>query len=182
MHPSETQLALFAGGDLDLLDRWRVARHVRKCSTCAAVVGTFGDAKSALRAETMQMPAGVNWNRLAAEMTGNIRVGLAAGECVADVTRHERLGWKAAVVLAGATLLISTAWWLNIPHTQQRQTGVVLEVTQSGIQLKQDGAALMLLNRKTNSAPVYGSAPGSLRVRYVDSETNQVTINNVYAQ
>ena len=127
------------------------------------------------------MPSGVNWDRLAAEMTGNIRVGLAAGECVAGVARHDRFGWVTGAVLAGAALLLSTAWWLNIPHTQ-RQTGVVLEATQSGIQLKQDGAALMLLNRESSSAPVYGSAPGSLRVRYVDSETNQVTINNVYAQ
>lgn len=181
MHPSETQLALFAGGDLEWLDRWGVARHVQKCARCGAAVEALRSAQLELRAETMQMPAGVNWDRLAAEMTGNVRVGLAAGECVSSATRHERLGWKAAAVLAGATLLISTAWWLNIPRTQ-RQTGVVLEATQSGIQLKQDGAALMLLNRKSSSAPVYGSAPGSLRVRYVDSETNQVTINNVYAQ
>ncbi len=30
-----------------------------------------------------ELPNGLNWNRLAEEMTGNIRVGLAAGEAIA---------------------------------------------------------------------------------------------------
>jgi len=182
MHPSEAQLALFAGGDLDLLDRWRVSRHVHKCRGCSVVVESFRASEQDYQADAMEMPAGLNWNRLAAEMTGNIRVGLAAGECVATVHRNERLGWKMAGVLAGMTLLLSAAWWLNIPKTQRPTAGVELEATRSGIEMKQNGSSLMLLNRKSSSAPMYGSAPGSLRVRYVDAETNQVTINNVYAQ
>src|SRR3954463_6566105 len=104
MHPSETQLALFAGGDLDLLDRWRVSRHVHNCRGCSVVVESFRESAQDLQADAMEMPAGVNWSRLSAEMTGNIRVGLAAGECVASVHRNDRLGWKMAGVLAGMTL------------------------------------------------------------------------------
>jgi hypothetical protein len=60
---------------------------------------------------------------------------------------------------------------------------VRLEANSSGIEVKQNGGALMLLNpaRASNTA-VFLSAPGSLRARYVDSETGQVTINYVYAQ
>ena len=181
MHPSETQLALFAGGDLEWLDRWRVARHVHKCATCGAAVEALHLAKARLQADAVDVLPELNWNRLAAEMTGNIRVGLAAGECVAPISHPERGVWRTAGLVACGLLLMSTAWWLNIP-SRDHSTGVVLEATQSGIQMKQDGAALMLLKPKTSSTPVYGSAPGSLRVSYVDTETNQVTINNVYAQ
>ena len=49
------------------------------------------------------MPEGADWDRLAAEMTANIRVGLAAGECVAprrklDLSRS----WKPAGLVAGS--------------------------------------------------------------------------------
>ena len=48
------------------------------------------DAASQLRQRLQEMtdemadlPNGLNWNRLSQEMTGNIRVGLAAGEAIA---------------------------------------------------------------------------------------------------
>ena len=47
------------------------------------------DSLSDLAAE---LPADLNWNRLAQEMTGNIRVGLAAGECIAGFEKGIRPG------------------------------------------------------------------------------------------
>ena len=182
MHPNEVQLALYAGRDLPVLERWRISRHVRGCAGCESILESFDCARNELRGNANRLPENLNWDRLAAEMTGNIRVGLAAGECIAAIgPRKDRLGWPAAAVLATASLLITSAWWLNIPP-RAKATGVVLEATQSGIELKQNGGSLMILNRKSDSKPIYGSTPGSLRVRYVDAETNQVTINNVYAQ
>jgi hypothetical protein len=60
------------------------------------------------------MPAEVNWNRLAAEMRGNIRVGLAAGECVGPAEPEQtRLGWRIAATLAPITLVLLIGWWLQ---------------------------------------------------------------------
>ncbi len=187
MHPNENQLALFAGRELSLLERWHTGLHVRGCESCRGEVHALRSASAELARMADRLPDGMKWDRLAAEMTGNIRVGLAAGQCVAPVlAKSERLGWRAATVLASATVLIMTAWWLNIPAPVQRPAnanGVRLEATSSGIELKQNGSALTLLNpRGDSSSTVFVSSPGSLRARYVDSETGQMTINNVYAQ
>ena len=142
---------------------------------------------SELRHIADELPPDMKWNDLAAEMTGNIRVGLAAGECVMEANRKQgRLDWRPALVLASATALIITAWWLNIPvsrHPAASASGVRLEETASGIEMNQNGRALTLLQKTAGSgSTVFVSTPGSLRARYVNAETGQMTINNVYAQ
>ena len=65
-HPSESNLALFAGGELGSLRRWSVERHVAACSECQREVSEF----SALRdeaAELSELPE-VSWGNLTAEM------------------------------------------------------------------------------------------------------------------
>ena len=42
-------------------------------------------ASQQVREVAAEIPKDLNWNRLAQEMTGNIRVGLAAGEAIAAV-------------------------------------------------------------------------------------------------
>ena len=187
MHPNEIQLSLYAGGDVNLLERIRTGLHVRGCESCRAEVESLQRGRTELRRAADELPANLNWERLAAEMTGNIRVGLAAGECVAPVLgKSDRMGWRAAAVLASGTALIMTAWWLNIPpakHMAANGNGVRLEATAAGIEMKQNGGALVLLNPNAGSgSTVFVSTPGSLRARYVNAETGQVTINNVYAQ
>jgi hypothetical protein len=189
MHPNEIRLSLYAGGELALLERGRTGFHVQRCENCRLKVEAMQVASAALRRAANELPGGLNWDRLAAEMTGNIRVGLAAGECISVPPRKgDRLGWRAAAVVASATLLIMTAWWLNIPPSRRSAANsnvVRLEVTASGsgIELKQNGAALTLLNQSAGSgSTVFVSSPGSLRARYVNAETGQMTINNVYAQ
>ncbi|HUS06368.1 MAG TPA: hypothetical protein VMZ52_08740 [Bryobacteraceae bacterium] len=184
-HPSEKDLALFAGRDLHPYARWRIARHLHNCPSCEDVLHSFESAKEKLRSEARRMPADLDWERLAAEMTGNIRVGLAAGECIAPViaksTSTRGIGWRASAVLASVTGLMMTAWWLSIPPRLPRRQ-VTVQETAGGIELKDNGAALILLHQRGGKTVLFGSSPGSLRARYVDSETGQVTINNVYSQ
>jgi hypothetical protein len=82
--------------------------------------------------------------------------------------------------------LLMTAWWLNIPRNmsvaRSARSQVTLQSTPGGIQLKENGAVLTLMHQRGGSSVMFGSSPGSLRARYVDSETGQVTINNVYSQ
>ena len=64
------------------------------------------------------MPQGVDWDRLAAEMTANIHLGLeaanASGRCAPP--KPERIGWRAAMVMAGLSVVLVGAWWLNPPR------------------------------------------------------------------
>ena len=122
-HPSEIQLALFAGGDLGGLDRWSVGRHVSRCDGCQSEVKQLQSASSDVRAMAADLPKHVNWDRLAGDMTGNIRVGLAAGKAIAAFdkpreARTPRLAWNAAMVLAGATVVFGLGFWINLPQPQ----------------------------------------------------------------
>jgi hypothetical protein len=124
-HPVPAQIALFAGGDLGRGERWSMARHIARCSQCRHEVQALRDAAGQLRELTDEMadlPNGLSWNRLAEEMTGNIRVGLAAGEAIAlfdkPLRTKSRLGWNAALVVLGATVIFGIAFWTSLPPQQ----------------------------------------------------------------
>ena len=127
-HPGEIQLALFAGGDLGVWDRWRVRRHVSRCSTCESQVQGLRAASQQLCEGAAELPKDLSWDRLSEEMTGNIRVGLAAGEAIARFDKpilgrglaigNRSLGWNAVLVLAGATAVFGIAFWTSLPQPQ----------------------------------------------------------------
>lgn len=135
-HAVETDLALFATGDLS---PWRYALvrfHVARCAQCRETVDAFRGDRERLRQEASRMPPGLNWERLAAEMAANIRVGLEAGECVAPRrskraiwTRgrwslpHVSFGWKIAGAMTAAIALVALALWLNFPASDQAALG-----------------------------------------------------------
>jgi hypothetical protein len=207
-HPSETQLALFAGGDLGVWDRWQVRRHVSRCSGCEGQVRVLRAASAQVREITAEMPKDLNWDRLSDEMTGNIRVGLAAGEAIArfdkPVPGHRRLGWNAALVLAGATAIFGIAFWTSLPQPQKENLvaafnrirtgrigtlvphaplapeGAVLEASSSVIEVKENGRTFSLMNPPSAGVTVSISMKGSAGLRYVDADSGQVTTNKVY--
>jgi hypothetical protein len=206
-HPNEAQLALFAGGDLGLWDRWHVKRHVAGCSDCEAEVAALRAASQQIQKALPDLPKDINRNRLAEEMTGNIRVGLAAGEAIARFdrpvarVRPARLGWNAALVLACATVVFVTAFWTSLPREQAQhltaalqkiftgQTGrhaavsqdvVMLEASTSAIEVKENGRTMMLTHPRSDGVTVSINMQGSAGVRYVDDDTGQVTTNKVY--
>jgi hypothetical protein len=212
-HPAETQLALFAGGDLGRWERWRASRHVSRCAACAEEVQALRAAGDELRAAAHEFPAQftkeLNWNRLAEEMTGNIRVGLAAGEAIARFDRpvapkRLRLGWHAAMVIAAACTIFAVAFWSSLPPQQAEHLlaslrrirverlgmlvhgaalapeEVVLEASSSGIELKENGGAMSLTHPHADGGTVSVSLQGEAGVRFVDADTGQVTTNKVY--
>ena len=186
-HPANFQLALYAGGDLGVMDRWQVGRHAAQCDYCRREIDALQEAATQLRAAAAEMPKGLKWDRLAAEMAANIHLGLEAGECIGGpASSAVRSHWRAAAVMAGMTVLLAGAWWLNpIPKTQPRMVraeGVEIRTTASGIELNENGNALTLLHTRGRQRPIITSAPGTLRARFVDNETGQVTINNVYTE
>src|SRR5262249_43648154 len=59
-HPKEENLALFAGGELGPLARWRIEQHLEKCSSCQDVVADFFHLHSSVT-ELAELPQ-IDWN------------------------------------------------------------------------------------------------------------------------
>ena len=188
-HLSETELALHAGGDLDFWSRLQTKLHISRCLYCAREVERYSQASSELHQAARVLPASLRWDRLAEEITANVRVGLEAGECVSPGNvGPDRFGWQTVAAAACLSGVLVAAWMLNFPvHRVQpqmiRARALEMRTTSSGIELNDNGSTLVLLHsRGGGQKPLIVSTPGSLRARFVDEETGQVTVNNVYSE
>lgn len=207
-HLTETDVALYATGDLPLWRRPLARLHAAGCAACTERVAAYRSDQEIVRRMAAELPRGMNWDRMAAEMTANIRVGLEAGECVARRPQPRTLstGWRVAAAAAGFTGLLISAWWLNMPASQSaslgravkkisqvrpwrggpilplEDQGPLVEVSAAGIQLRENGGALGVSQGLARPVSVTLSAQGAARARYLDQETGQVTITSVYAQ
>ncbi len=186
-HPSEIDLALIAGGELGAWRRFRLWRHVRSCDPCRREVEAFRAARESTSEAARELPGEVHWGRLAAEIKANIRLGLAAGECVGPVAETSiQPGWRVAASLASVMVLVLSGWWLYLPAprilTQAGEPGVILEADASGIGLRENGASMTLMHGSPGVITLTANVQGSLGVRYFDTETGQITIHHVHAQ
>jgi len=184
-HPSEATLALFAGGELNLLARWRTERHLARCERCRNEVDEFTALRSDI-VELDELPA-LPWTRLASEMKANIRLGLEAGECVATRPQPRLFtGPRSAVAFACITLLIVAGVVLERPEPSPPKAvgngDIVLQATSNGIEMTEGGQTLSLMHGAAQNVTYTVGAQGSMRARYVDSDTGYVTINNLYVQ
>jgi hypothetical protein len=185
-HPDMETLALASGGDLGWWRQWRANRHLAQCAECRREVEAFRRAGDTLR-QAAELPADLDWDRLAMEMKANIRLGLAAGEIAGALPApSRRLGWRAAAALAGLTLVVISGFLAGVPFASRSrlpaETGVVAEATPAGIELKGSGGKLTVLGRAGDTVTVSARSSGSVAARYVDSDTGQVTIANVYME
>ncbi len=206
-HVMETDLALYAAGDLPF---WRgavVKFHVRGCAECRALVEALRVDRQELRRSADDMPAGISkdfdWDQLAAEMTANIRVGLAAGECVTPRERKiAAVSWRPMAIAAGLVVLLAGAWWLNIPRTDtetigralrniatgqragspQEERGPVVGASSTGVELIENGGQIHIDQGGLEPVMFSVSTQGSASARYVDQDTGQVTITAAYVQ
>jgi len=188
-HPQQATLALHAGGDLGFFARWRTERHLKECDRCRAEAAAFAATREIIP-ELGEIPE-ISWNRMAAEMRANIRLGLEAGECVRagePRLRETRLftGARAVVAMASVVALLVTGLVLEHPVPKTVTTaivddGMVIQATSNSIQVRKGGQMLRLMN--PGKEVTYSSdAQGSMRARYVDPETGLVTINNIYGE
>lgn len=183
MHPSAQDLALYAGGELGWWRRLRVQRHLNGCAGCRRQVEEFQAWRQWLREQPPELPGGVNWSRLAAEMKANIRVGLEAGRCVDGVGRLDH-GWRPAALALPVLLVVLAGWLLQVWHPPLRhggRQGTVLAATAAGLELRRERSTFSLLRPGTATATPLAGGYG-VRLRYVDSETGLVTITHVYAE
>lgn len=205
-HVSESNLALYSSGDLTGWTRWNTALHVRRCEECRDVLEAFQTVRSEVRGDDAALLESLNWKRLSAEMTANIHVGLAAGECVAPGAKagHPRpktaaMNWlwtPTAAIVALAVVFVA-AWWLNVPAgdktaltrvmrglpaLDRSSEGPVVAATPAGIEFRENGGSLGLRLNDATLIETSLSVSGSASAHYVDDETGQVTITTVYVQ
>jgi hypothetical protein len=183
-HPNEADLALFAGHDLNSVREWRIGRHVARCEECRGTV----DAYVSLRSETAGLgepPADIAWNRLASEMKANIRLGLAAGECVPGpeeaTDRAGFTGLHTLMAYAAVILLVMAGVWLQRPVPLENGRAV-LAATGDGIELSAGGRSLGLryrASRDIKDVSYSADAKGAMGARYVDNSTGYVTVVNI---
>ena len=192
-HPSESELALYAGGDCGRFARFLLGRHIGQCRECASTVAEYEAIRSA--ALVFEPPV-ADWNRLAREMAANIHLGLEAGACVGpapQTSRWEPTGWipgtwepRMVFAFASVLVLIGSAVVLNRPEAapvaQPASARTVIQSNDSGIQVLTGATSVTLLNHHGAMAEQTVGAQGEIRARYIDGETGAVTINNVYLE
>ena len=182
-HPSEANLALLAGGELSGWRRWSVARHVAGCGQCQRELAEFSGLREEVRVMG-EMPE-VSWNSLAAEMRANVRLGLEAGECVTEPqSAHGAFSLRALVACGSLAMLLVVGFLIEQPApraTASKTAEAVLETNGSGIQVTEGSQSMMLLNAGSRDVQ-YQAGGSAMGARYVNSDTGQVTINNVYVQ
>lgn len=190
-HPSETDLALLAGGDCGRFRTFRLHSHLAKCGDCRDVLASFQELRSAMRDYS---PSGfasseLDWEKTAAEMRANIRVGLAAGECVRELpAASSGWGWKPqlAIGMASVLLLAGAGIFLRglLPH--ESAPGIVhaaiLESTRAGVEVRTDKGSMTLLNHGDEAGDQTVTSQGAIRATSFDGNTGTVTIASVYVE
>jgi hypothetical protein len=209
-HIVETDLALYVSGDLGLLRRVSVRLHARHCDRCLGLLEAYRADRGRVKDLVAELPKGVDWDRLAQEMTANIRVGISAGECVARPRQRKPVvvNWRPAAIAAGVVALLSAAWLLNMPSGTTAELGramsaiahghgsvlpnsvapgvdpdrgPVVWANQQGIELRENNNA-MGGSQDARPVAVSVSLHGSASALHVNSDTGQMTITSVYVQ
>ncbi|MBM3726504.1 MAG: hypothetical protein FJW40_13895 [Acidobacteria bacterium] len=192
-HPSQTALALHAAGDLGFWRSLQLRAHLAGCDRCRATVEEYRASRQFAGTEGAELPAGLNWDRLAAEMTANIKLGVEAGQIVARrPASRPSLSWRAAFAMAGVTAIVTAGWFLQRPtnqrwshqaHARIESRGVVAQASRAGLELTETaGGSLTLVTPRAENVMLTVNTEGTVANRYVDQATGQVTIQQLYVE
>ena len=186
-HPDSATLALHAGGDLGWFQAWRTERHLAACGECRDEVAAYRQLSEVLP-QIDPLP-GLNWGRMAAEMRANIRLGLAAGECVGEEALDPGIrlftGFRAALATAAVLALVVTGTLLQRPApVASGSRAPVVVATGDGIERRAGDRAFALMHTgvEVKDVTYRVSAQGTMGASYVDPQTNLVTQTKLYVE
>lgn len=190
MHPSESRLALYAGKDLGLWERFRISRHLNRCERCQRHMEELAGIREWMGTQADEVPLEVDWDNLAAEMRANIRLGVAAGQCVAEAPpiRLSLSRWRTPALVSPVLLVLVAGWILLSLNPPLRPVAagyrheVVLQAGADGIGLEKDGRGFTLLSPRGEDVIASVRGETAVRSRYVDPDSGQMMITHVYAQ
>jgi hypothetical protein len=201
-HPTAEELALLLGGDMPYVRRWQIQNHVNHCAECEQEFERYQASQGELRRlADAEMLTGFeaigDWDRLQREMTGNIHVGLAAARAIGKSSHRRLRKFRFAALAAGLTVLFIAGWLLNVPAEDSNRimsalrsawsgpqvaAGIILRTTPHGVSVRSQGAILTVLHPSSSNVTASFSGSSSVAMRYVDEDTGQVTIANVYGE
>ncbi|MGH6962745.1 MAG: zf-HC2 domain-containing protein, partial [Dongiaceae bacterium] len=129
-HPGEHDLALFAGGELGPVGRWRIEGHLEGCGRCRQVVTEFFEVRG-LVMDLAELPH-LNWAAMAAGIQARLRQAPQAA------------GWRPAwgVGLAAATVIVAGAYVTSLLEPAQP---VSLDATASAVEMRVGERAVLTL-------------------------------------
>ena len=160
----------------------------------AAIAATPSHRFTELRSETLELSsnnAGVmpetDWNRLAGEIRANIRLGLAAGECVGEApTAILPVSWKPRLAIAAVCVLLlaGAGIFLHGLLPNDNPAGVVhaatVESNSTGVQVTTGSSSMTLMNHAGVAGDQTVGPDGSIRASSVDPDTGIVIVASVY--
>ena len=172
-HPSEGDLALFAGGELGPVSRWRIEGHLSGCERCRQVVSEFFE----LRSQVMDLGdlPHLDWAAFGE------RIQRELGRAQQEPT--PRFQWRPAWGAAFALVLLVAAG-AYVTRYKLAPVGPVLGASASGVELRvSPEQVLTLVHAPSAAAPVQRLVSAdAVSARSVDQETGYITVTNVYAQ
>ncbi len=191
-HPGERDLALFAGGELGPLSRWRIERHLESCASCKTEAAEYFHLADKL-SELSELPD-IDWNAL----SHNIQ---AAASQAAGKRPEPSLGrlWKVAAVTASAACLLLT---VRVVHEQRSRPAATAPLEtpaeEDPNKQKADFVEAAAISGRVNdfadyyvfstvgfkawsSSDVQITAEGGLSLRSFDAGSGAMTITEYYA-
>ncbi len=171
-HPSEADLALFAGGELGPVARWRIESHLHGCAACRDLVGEFFELRSQVM-DLGELPP-MDWQAL----SGRIHRAVEAGRERPRALPMWRPAWSAALAMLALAAAGIYVW------QQPAAPAAVLDASAGGVEVRfGDQQALTLVNAAQPETQVqWQLTADTASARYVDPQTGQITVNNVYSQ
>ena len=186
-HPDQSTLALHAGGDLGRFEAWRTARHIARCTECRDELESYQCLRT-MMPDLAEMPE-LQWTSLAEEMRANIRLGLAAGECVRETAGETPRAWpfngaRAVIAVASVIAVAVAALVLQYPAPLVVSAAPVVQAVDYGIERRAGdlGFALMHKDVKVKDVTYTVGAQGTMGASYVDPSTGFVTMTKVYVE
>jgi hypothetical protein len=178
-------------------------RHLASCDACSREVSEVRSSTSVLRRDAAtttlsSFEAIADWAALEREMLANIKVGLDAARCIGPARRNSMPSIRMALCMCALFAFAAIGWWMNISRaetdrltasfrrivgmTPPLEPGSIVQTSLLGISVRSQGATLTLLNPAATPVTVSLSGSSAVTASYVDDETGQVTITNVYGQ
>jgi hypothetical protein len=181
---NDRERALLAGGEAGILLRAKwflLKRNSRVRAAEEREIAAYRRAAEAMP-RFRELPPYFQFDSLAEEMKANIRLGVEAGECVASPAERQPLSWQAAVVFASLTLLMISGYWFMMPRGAQLPEESRVSIMQDASDSPEPAAEndfLVVLDPADGIQSLSGPQ-SSLQAQYVDPETGQLTITQVY--
>lgn len=174
-HPSESDLALAATGDLGAWKDLLVRRHLRECAECRQLAGEYAGLPRALRELAGDAPATPAW------LGERILAGATAAPAFAGATRVLRQ--NPAMAFAGMVVLFLLALLLlgrdsALPPQNYRASATADAVIGESVGPR--GRERMVVYAGTPAGPAAVSAGGlQVEISQVDPKTGAITITRI---